>query len=942
MSRHSGGLRLALYALLLAAFALRIHALEAQSIWWDEGISLNLARSPLPAILADRLNNIHPPLYFVLLKGWVALTGLNTFSGRYLSVLASFLQVAAVYAVCCRWFMRRSLPSSDPSRMTTYGPLIAAVLVTLSPLSIIYGQEARVYAMLPLASLALLAFAWQVARRLDTLSPHQPPIATAHWLLFGLITWVSLHLHYVIAFMAAYVGVWLLFMVIRRRRWTDLRRFTFTQVGVGLACLPWFTAVLRNWTAVQAEANAGTYLTDPAPLDFLLKQVWVFHHTGLAGALGRPIVWWLAVLVVVVTAVLYFLRLAADGSQTTVTRLLWQWSVPLAGALIVWTVRSFSHPRYIVFAAIGFIPLAAYLIAPGVAVGRKSLRWVSGVLGLVLGLALLALSCISLYLYFYDPHVAKDDMRGVAHYLQTALTAEDLIIVPDAGWAFHFEYEGPTPIVMPQLMDREGLWARIEAWTQTPRRVAVLSPSTGSRDWGGVLPFALEQGGALTETRPFDGLNLQIYEIDHPAIAPAFLPVDARFGALALTGAWVEQGASADTAVTVALRWHLQNALPVNHHAVFTLATAAGLPLSQTGEPLVDAAGRPADQWPAGHVVTTTHVLPIPLGTPPLPLTLRIGVDRLADGAVTAVEVADATGAPQGVFVTLPTMITLTPARQPGGNPYDLPPGLPRLPEPLWVADGLQLTAVGQDRSQASGGQTVLVSLEWQVTVPPAPDVPPRLQLVLGEQVVVDVPLGSYYPISQWRAGDIVLEHTLLPLPADVAAGTAVLSLEISGRRIPIGQLQIGASDHTFTPPDALTPLAAQFGDIARLVGFDLPQPTVTVGEPVPVTLYWQAGGGFSPTAYTVFAHMLAADGRLIGQHDAPPANGERPTTGWVAGEYITDPHLMAFRQAGYTGPVTISVGLYDPATGVRLTMADGTDAVMLPVTLTVLPEAVP
>lgn len=941
MSRHSGGLRLALYALLLAAFALRIHALEAQSIWWDEGISLNLARSPLPAILADRLNNIHPPLYFVLLKGWVALTGLNAFSGRYLSVLASFSQVAAVYAVCRRLFMRRPLPTDGPSQITTYGPLIAAVLVTLSPLSIIYGQEARVYAMLPLASLALLAFAWQVAGRLDT-PPRQPPIAIARWFLFGLIAWFSLHLHYVIAFMAAYVSVWLLFIVIRRRRWTDLRRFTFTQVGVGLACLPWFTAVLRNWTAVQAEANAGTYLTDPAPLGFLLKQVWVFHHTGLAGALGRPVVWWLAVLVAVVTAVLYLLRLAAGGSRATAQRLLGQWLIPLAGALIVWTVRSFSHPRYIAFAAIGFIPLAAYLMAPGAAVGRKSLQWAGRTLGLVLWLALLALSCISLYLYFYDPQVAKDDMRGVAGYLQTALTADDLIIVPDAGWAFHFEYEGPTPIVMPQLMDHEGLWARIEAWTQTPRRVAVLSPSTGSRDWASTLPFALEQAGALVEIRPFDGLNLQIYEIDHPATAPAFLPVDARFGALALTGAWVEQGAAADTAVTVALRWHLQDTLPVNHHVVFTLATAAGLPLAQIGEPLVDAAGRPAAQWPAGHVVTTTHVLPIPLGTPPLPLTLRIGIDRLADGTVTAVEAADATGAPQGVFVTLPVMITLAPARQPGSNPYGLPPGLPRLPEPLWVADGLQLTAVGQDRAQASGGQTMLISLEWQVTTPPELDAPPHLQLVLGEQVVADVPLGSHYPPSQWRAGDIVLEHTLLPLPADVAAGTAVLSLEVGGRRMPIGQLQIRASDHTFTPPAAFTPLVAQFGDVARLVGFDLPQSAVTVGEPVAVTLYWQAGDGFSPTAYTVFAHMLAADGRLIGQHDAPPANGERPTTSWVAGEYITDPHLMTFREAGYTGSAAISVGLYDPATGVRLTLADGTDAVMLPVTLTVLPEVTP
>ena len=73
-------------------FAVVVLTLEAQSIWWDEGISLHLAGVPWRQLLADRAANIHPPLYFVLLKAWLALTGLTPFSGRYLSALAVFLQ----------------------------------------------------------------------------------------------------------------------------------------------------------------------------------------------------------------------------------------------------------------------------------------------------------------------------------------------------------------------------------------------------------------------------------------------------------------------------------------------------------------------------------------------------------------------------------------------------------------------------------------------------------------------------------------------------------------------------------------------------------------------------------------------------------------------------------------------------------------------------------
>ena len=121
----------ALLLLLLAAFGLRLFRLDAQSIWWDEGISLHLATAGMAEIIANRVVNIHPPLYFVALKGWAALAGATVFSGRYLSVLASLLQVAAVYALCRRWF--------NP---TTAG--VAAVLVALAPLSVIYGQEIRV------------------------------------------------------------------------------------------------------------------------------------------------------------------------------------------------------------------------------------------------------------------------------------------------------------------------------------------------------------------------------------------------------------------------------------------------------------------------------------------------------------------------------------------------------------------------------------------------------------------------------------------------------------------------------------------------------------------------------------------------------------------------------------------------------------------------------
>ena len=150
----------------------------------------------------------------------------------------------------------------------------------------------------------------------------------------------------------------------------------------------------------------------------------------------------------------------------------------------------------------------------------------------------------------------------------------------------------------------------------------------------------------------------------------------------------------------------------------------------------------------------------------------------------------------------------------------------------------------------------------------------------------------------------------------------------------------------TITPAPTDTPEAAlsdeahvRFGDFAALVGYDLPAAGSTTAQPLLLTLRWQALEGTSPMNYLVFTHLLSADGRLIAQHDGAPANGARPTTGWVAGEIIVDPHLMEFAPEArdYTGTATIAVGLYDPATG-RVQTDTGSDHFILPITINVTP----
>ena len=173
--------------LVLFAFALRLYRLDAQSIWWDEAISIHLATSSLAEIVANRAGNLHPPLYFFLLRGWVTLTGTSPFSVRFFSAWFSTLLIPGIYAFGRRWLGRRA-------------GLIAAILAALSPLYLAYAQEARAYALLPLVYLALL----DLARRLGLASG---PTGWRPWLLLAGAEVLALGLHYTSLFAVAYAIV---------------------------------------------------------------------------------------------------------------------------------------------------------------------------------------------------------------------------------------------------------------------------------------------------------------------------------------------------------------------------------------------------------------------------------------------------------------------------------------------------------------------------------------------------------------------------------------------------------------------------------------------------------------------------------------------------------------------------------------------------------------
>ncbi len=140
-----------LAALTAAALGLRLFRLDFRSIWLDEAYSLVLAASNWAGIIRGASMDIHPPLYYLLLAGWIRVFGTGEFAARALSAVLGAALVPAV------WLLARRL--ANP-RVAGW----AAALAAFSPYLIEISRSARMASLLALTSILSLYFFWRLVQ----------------------------------------------------------------------------------------------------------------------------------------------------------------------------------------------------------------------------------------------------------------------------------------------------------------------------------------------------------------------------------------------------------------------------------------------------------------------------------------------------------------------------------------------------------------------------------------------------------------------------------------------------------------------------------------------------------------------------------------------------------------------------------------------------------
>jgi mannosyltransferase len=286
------------------------------AIWFDEAFSSYLIQFSYADVARFTATDVHPPVYYWVLKAWTSLFGVDEFGLRSMSILFAAATIVVTFVLTRRLFGRKTA-------------LIALLFLILSPMLIRYSDEARMYTMA-----AFIVMSATYALVLATESKRR-----AWWGVYGVLVGLGMWVHYFTALIWLAHWVW--------RAWLTYDKDTSLKQW-------WFKFFSKQWVVTHVVAVA---VFSPW-IYFMIKQLGVVQSGGFwIGPVGvdTPTNY--------VTNVFYYLEHGQTQSWLAVALML---VVLLVLVLIPKVFRKFTKQErsyFILIASIAWVPLVLLFLA---------------------------------------------------------------------------------------------------------------------------------------------------------------------------------------------------------------------------------------------------------------------------------------------------------------------------------------------------------------------------------------------------------------------------------------------------------------------------------------------------------------------------------------------------------------------------------------------------
>ncbi len=176
----------------------------------------------------------HPPLYYVIVRLWVQIFGNSVAATRSLSVIISLLAFVCIYWLCLELF---------ESPITAW---MSIALLAVSPLHVLYAQEARQF------SLWIVTILLESAVLLRAIRLRQKRL----WGIYGITVALGLYTFLFSGLVAIAHGIYVI--AIERLRFTKTVKAYLIATSLGfLAFVPWIVTIINNLSQVDRTTTSA-------------------------------------------------------------------------------------------------------------------------------------------------------------------------------------------------------------------------------------------------------------------------------------------------------------------------------------------------------------------------------------------------------------------------------------------------------------------------------------------------------------------------------------------------------------------------------------------------------------------------------------------------------------------------------------------------------------
>ncbi|MEK7660231.1 MAG: glycosyltransferase family 39 protein [Patescibacteria group bacterium] len=410
--------------LALALLAFQLYYLDSYSIWHDEAFSGLLVQYDIQEMFSRISLDVHPPLYYLLLRGWTDLLGNTTFTLRLFSVLFGCI------ATYLTWRIAQLLTRNKEIA------LASAFLFFANSFVIQHNMEARMYTLgITLILSALLAALTALNRTgYDRWNA---------WGAFTLLSAAALYTHYYTVFYIIAIGIAVLSLIWLQKKsgeeYIASLKGLFGAAGlVGILYIPWLPTFLKQVAQVTEDywIGAMTWWSIPKTLWKLLTGV--DAHPGYGIQIFQNAFSWahaLYILIALLAIALYaLLRTTQPRVRPVLLPLLF---FPFIASALVSARTSIFLERYFIYST----PfLAIFLVVATYHISRQWIR------NSVLAILLIG-TAVSFPLRFYGLDILrKPGMSAAAAFLNENASPDDTVVVSTSYIFFTHRYYNTLPL----------------------------------------------------------------------------------------------------------------------------------------------------------------------------------------------------------------------------------------------------------------------------------------------------------------------------------------------------------------------------------------------------------------------------------------------------------------------------------------------------------------